>query len=149
MMSDRIECYISHNNEALEVILGLDTFEAKVLLDPRITHPYKHDPGLRNSWEPHVRQPTDQQGQAFDRSPRLRHPIAIAGPRSVISCRSASSIRPRRESRHYPPATRLLLIVHEKSTMLQRLVGDGQCSPCRYAGVVVLGMSPVVCRCSR
>lgn len=51
MISDRVECYISHNNEALEVIHGLDTFEAKILLDPRITHPYDHDPGLRNPWE--------------------------------------------------------------------------------------------------
>jgi hypothetical protein len=34
--------------EALEVIYGLNTFEAKILLDPRIPHAYDHDPGLRD-----------------------------------------------------------------------------------------------------
>ena len=39
------------NHEALEVIYGSNTFEAKILLDPRIPHAYDHDPGLRDSWE--------------------------------------------------------------------------------------------------
>ena len=37
--------------EALEVVYGLNTFEAKILLDPRIPHDYDHDPGRRDSWE--------------------------------------------------------------------------------------------------
>jgi hypothetical protein len=39
------------HHEALEVIYGLNTFEAKILLDPRIPHAYDHDPGLRDPWE--------------------------------------------------------------------------------------------------
>jgi hypothetical protein len=45
----RVSRQIHH--EALEVIYGLNTFEAKILLDPRVPHAYDHDPGLRDSWE--------------------------------------------------------------------------------------------------
>ena len=45
----RVSRQIHH--EALEVVYGLNTFEAKILLDPRIPHAYDHDPGLRDSWE--------------------------------------------------------------------------------------------------
>ncbi|GAB7335639.1 hypothetical protein MBLNU13_g07959t1 [Cladosporium sp. NU13] len=43
----RVSRLIHH--EALEVIYGLNTFEAKILLDPRIPYAYDHDPGLRDS----------------------------------------------------------------------------------------------------
>ena len=45
----RVSRQIHH--EALEVIYGLNTFETKILLDPRIPHAYDPDPGLRDSWE--------------------------------------------------------------------------------------------------
>ena len=42
----RVSRLIHH--EVLEVIYSLNTFEAKILLDPRIPHAYDHDPGLRD-----------------------------------------------------------------------------------------------------
>lgn len=45
----RVSQQIHH--EALEVVYSLNTFEAKILLNPRIPHAYDHNLRLRDSWE--------------------------------------------------------------------------------------------------